>query len=105
MKPVLRRLLRSPMFAALTLITLAIGIGANTAIFSVLNGVLLKPLPYPNSDRLVAIWETSHLQGMQEVNAAPSTYFTFREENHTFQDVGIWRRDSVNITGTSEPEQ
>jgi predicted permease len=93
------------MFAALTLITLAIGIGANTAIFSVLNGVLLKPLPYPDSDRLVAIWETARLQGMQEVNASPSTYFTFREENRTFQDIGIWRRDSVNITGTSEPEQ
>jgi predicted permease len=93
------------MFTVITLITLAIGIGANTAIFSVLNGVLLKPLPYPDPDRLVAVWETSHLQGMAEVNASPSTYFTFREESRTFQDIGVWRHGSVNITGTGEPEQ
>lgn len=105
MKPILRRLARSPMFTVITLVTLAIGIGANTAIFSVLNGVLLKPLPYPDPDRLVAIWETAHLQGLQEVNASPATYFTFREESRTFQDIGLWRNDSVNITGTGEPEQ
>jgi putative ABC transport system permease protein len=105
MKPILRRLARSPVFAVIILITLAIGIGANTAIFSVLNGVLLKPLPYPDSDRLVAIWETSHLQGMPQLNASPSTYFTFREDGRAFQDIGIWRNDSVNITGTREPEQ
>src|ERR1051326_5359907 len=105
MKPVLRRLARSKMFAAIILVTLAVGIGANTAIFSVLDGVLLKPLPYPGSDRLVAIWETAHLQGLAEVNASPATYFTFREENRTFQDVGIWRYDSLNITGSGEPEQ
>jgi hypothetical protein len=52
LKPVVRRLAHSPMFTAITLITLAVGIGANTAIFSVLSGVLLKPLPYPNSDQL-----------------------------------------------------
>jgi len=105
MKPIFRRLARSPMFTLITLVTLAIGIGANTAIFSVLNGVLLKPLPYPDPDHLVAIWETAHLQGMQEVNASPATYFTFREEGRAFQDVGLWRNDSVNITGTGEPEQ
>ena len=105
MKPIFRRLARSPMFTVITLVTLAIGIGANTAIFSVLNGVLLKPLPYPDPDRLVGVWETAHLQGMQEVNASPATYFTFREESRTFQDIGLWRNDSVNITGTGEPEQ
>ncbi len=105
MKPILRRLARAPMFTVITLITLAIGIGANTAIFSVLNGVLLKPLRYPDPDRLVGVWETAHLQGMQEVNASPATYFTFREESRTFQDIGLWRYDSVNITGTGEPEQ
>src|ERR1700691_1989950 len=105
MKPILRRLARSPMFTVITLITLAIGIGANTAIFSVLNGVLLKPLSYPDAGRLVAVWETSHLQGMEGLNASPSTYFTFREESRTFQDIGVWRNNSVNITGTGEPEQ
>jgi putative ABC transport system permease protein len=105
MKPILRRLARSPMFTAVTLVTLAVGIGANTAIFSVLNGVLLKPLPYPDPERLVGVWETARLQGMEELDASPSTYFTFREENRTFQDIGLWRNDSVNITGTGEPEQ
>jgi putative ABC transport system permease protein len=104
MKPVLRRLARSPMFTTITLITLAIGIGANTAIFSVLNGVLLKPLPYPDPERLVAVWETAHLAGMRELNACPATYFTFREESRTFQDIALWRYSSANITGTGEPE-
>jgi predicted permease len=93
------------MFTALTLITLAIGIGANTAIFSVLNGVLLKPLPYPDSNRLVGVWESTHLQGIPILNASPATYFTFREESRTFQDLGLWRNDSANITGSGDPEQ
>jgi putative ABC transport system permease protein len=105
MKPILRRLARSPMFTVITLITLAIGIGANTAIFSVLNGILLKPLAYPDAGRLVAVWETSRLQGMEMLNASPSTYFTFREESRTFQDIGVWRNNSVNITGAGQPEQ
>jgi hypothetical protein len=105
LKPVVRRLARSPMFTAITLITLAVGIGANTAIFSVLSGVLLKPLPYPNSDQLVGVWETAPGLGMKELNASPATYFTFREEGRTFQDIGLWRNDSVNITGVGEPEQ
>ncbi|MGA3044076.1 MAG: ABC transporter permease, partial [Bryobacteraceae bacterium] len=105
MKPIFRRLARAPLFTVVTLITLAIGIGANTAIFSVLNGVLLKPLPYAAAERLVGVWETSRLPGMPQLNASPSTYFTFREESRTFQDIGIWRNDSVNITGTREPEQ
>jgi putative ABC transport system permease protein len=105
MKPILRRLARAPMFTVITLVTLAIGIGANTAIFSVLNGVLLKPLPYPDQDRLVGVWETSRLPGLEELNASPSTYFTFREESRIFRDIGLWRNDSVNITGTGEPEQ
>src|SRR5581483_3372867 len=104
-KPTIRRLLRAHTFTALTLITLAVGIGANSAIFSVIRGVLLKPLPYPDSERLVSIWETAPGIGIKELNASPATYFTFREENRTFQDIGIWRGDGVSITGVSVPEQ
>src|SRR5438105_4058683 len=93
------------MFTAITLITLAVGIGANSAIFSVLSGVLLKPLPYPNPDQLLAVWETAPGLDIKEINASPSTYFTFREENRTFQDTGVWRHDSVSVTGIGEPEQ
>ena len=96
LRHVARRLMRSPLFAGITLITLAVGIGANTAMFSVLNGVLLKPLPYPQSDRLVGVWETAPGLGISELNASPATYFTFREENRTFQDVGIWRQESAS---------
>ena len=92
-KHVIRRLRHSPMFTAITLLTLAIGIGANTAIFSVLSGVLLKPLPYPHPEQLVGVWETAPGMNFPEVNASPATYFTFREENQTFQDTGLWRTD------------
>ncbi len=93
------------MFTGLTLLTLAVGIGANAAIFSVLNGVLLKPLPYPEPERLVSIWQTAPGLSMGEINTSPATYFTYREESKTFKDVGIWRNDSVSVTGLAEPEQ
>ena len=93
------------MFTALTLLTLAIGIGANTAIFSVVSGVLLKPLPYPDSERLVSVWQTAPGLGIKELNASPATYFTYREEGQTFQDIGLWQADSVSVTGLDQPEQ
>lgn len=105
LKHVFRRLGRAPLFTAITLITLAVGIGANSAIFSVVRGILLKPLSYPDPDQLVGVWENAPGLGWKEVNASPSTYFTFREENHTFEDVGLWRGDSVTVTGLAEPEQ
>ncbi len=102
---VFRRLGRAPMFTAVTLITLAIGVGANTAIFSVLDGVLLKPLPYPHADDLVGVWHTAPGLNIKELNASPSTYFIYRDQNHTFQDIGLYTGDSVNVTGVAEPEQ
>ena len=105
LKHVLRRLMRSPMFTVVTLLTIAIGVGANSAIFSVINGVLLKPLPYPEPDRLVGVWQTAPGLDIKDLNASPSDYFTFREENHTFQQFGIWNGDSVSITGLAAPEQ
>jgi putative ABC transport system permease protein len=105
LKYVVRRLTRTPMFTAVTLITLGIGVGANTAIFSVINGILLKPLPYPDSERLVSVWQSAPGIGLEDVNASPSDYFTFREENHTFQSFGVWTGGSVSITGLGAPEQ
>jgi predicted permease len=102
---VFRRLGRAPMFTAVTLITLAIGVGANTAIFSVLDGVLLKPLPYPHSGDLVGVWHTAPGLNIKELNASPSTYFIYRDQNRTFQDIGLYTGDSVNVTGVAEPEQ
>jgi predicted permease len=105
LKQVFRRLGRAPMFTAITLITLAAGVGANTVVFSVLEGVLLKPLPYPHSDELVGIWQTAPGLNIQDLNIAPSTYFIFREQNQSFVDLGAYQYDSVSITGVAEPEQ
>ncbi len=101
---VLRRLSRAPLFTTITLITLAIGIGANTVIFSVLEGVLLKPLPYPHPEQLIGVWHTAPGIGMQELNMAPFIYFIDREQSTTLQDVGAYSGDSLSVTGTGEPE-
>jgi predicted permease len=105
LKQVLRRLRHAPMFTAITLITLAAGVGANTVVFSVLEGVLLKPLPYPKADELVGIWHTAPGINIKDLNMSPSNYFIYREEGHTFQDIGLYQGDSVSVTGLAEPEQ
>jgi predicted permease len=105
LKLVLRRLIHAPMFTVITLITLAAGVGANTVVFSVLEGVLLKPLPYPHPEELIGVWHTAPGINLKELNAAPSNYFIYREQNQTFQDVGLYTGDSVSATGVGEPEQ
>jgi predicted permease len=105
LKQVLRRLGRAPMFTAITLITLAAGVGANTVVFSVLEGVLLKPLPYPKPDELIGIWLTAPGIQLKEFELSPSDYFIFREQNRTLQDLGLYSGDSVSVTGVAEPEQ
>jgi predicted permease len=105
LKQVLRRLGRAPMFTAITLITLAAGVGANTVVFSVLEGVLLKPLPYPNPDELIGVWLTAPGIQLKEFELSPSDYFIFRDQNRTLQDVGLYAGDSLSVTGVAEPEQ
>ena len=105
LKQVFRRLRRAPMFTAITVFTLAAGIGANTAVFSVLEGTLLKPLPYPQAEKLVGVWLTAPGIQIKELNLSPSDYFVFREQNKSFQDVGLYAGDSGTVTGLAEPEQ
>jgi hypothetical protein len=102
---VLRRLRRSPLFTTITAVTLALGIGANVAIFSVLEGVLLKPLPYPDPDRLIAADHAAPGVNIDSAGMAPFLYFTYREENRTLQDIGMWTGDSLAVTGLAEPEE
>ena len=106
MKYVLRRLLRAPGFTAIALLTLAIGIGATSAVFSVINGVLLKPLPFTQPTRLAGVWHTaSGLGNLKEFEVCPSMYFAYRELNRTFQDLGLYTSGSAGITGSGRPEE
>ncbi len=100
----LRQLRRNPGFTAVAVITLALGIGATTAIFSVVDGVLLKPLPYPHPEQLVAVWLTAPGVNIKDLNPSPAIYFVFRDQNHTFQDIGLYMGVSRNVTGLGEPE-
>jgi predicted permease len=93
------------MFTAIAVATLAIGIGANTAIFSVIEGVLLKPLPYPQAERLVALDHNAPGINLERTGMAPFLYYTYREQNKTLEDVGMWDTSAVSVTGLAEPEQ
>jgi len=105
LRQVLRRLGRAPLFTIVTLITLGVGVGANTVIFSVLEGVLLKPLPYPHPEQLIGVWHTAPGVGIENLNMSPSIYFIDREQSTTFQDIGMYDGDSLSVTGAGEPEQ
>ena len=104
LKQVFRRLGRAPLFTTITLITLGVGVGANTVIFSVLEGVLLKPLPYPHAEQLIGVWHTAPGIGLKEFNMSPSVYFIDREQSATLQDIGAYVDDSFTVTGAGEPE-
>jgi predicted permease len=105
-----RRLGKLPGFAAIVFLTLAIGIGANTVVFSVINSVLLKPLPYPDSDRLTALWLNAPGAGglanfSSGLQLSSSMYFTFSEHNRSFESMGIWSPRMANVTGVAQPEE
>ena len=99
----MRGLLRAPGFTAITVGTLALGIGATTAIFTVVNGVLLKPLPFDDPDELVGVWNRTRT--IDEISSTPAQYFTYRDENRVFEDIGSWNNGQVSVTGLAEPEQ
>lgn len=101
----LRMLAKNPGFAAVAVLTLALGIGATTAIFGVVEGVLLKPLPYPQPEQLVAVWLTAPGMNVKDLNPSPAIYFVFRDQNRTFQDIGLYAGLSRNVTGVGEPER
>jgi predicted permease len=100
-----RTLRRNPGFAIVAILTLAIGIGANVAIFSVINGVLLQPLPFPESQRLATVWETDVERNVVHGTASPAEFLDWQEMNHSFESLGGWRGLYFTITGTGDPER
>jgi predicted permease len=94
-----------PLFTGVAVVTLGIGIGANTAVFSVIEGVLLKPLPYPRPDELVVLDHAAPGVNLASAGAAPFQYFTYREDGRVFQDLGLWNTGTVSVTGRAEPEE
>jgi hypothetical protein len=96
-------LLKNPVVTLVAVVTLALGIGANTAIFSVVNGVLLRPLHYRDPERLVSLWEKVPVLGQSRV--APANFFDWKKQNTVFEDVVTFGGSSMTLTGDGEPEQ
>ncbi|HKX28967.1 MAG TPA: ABC transporter permease [Blastocatellia bacterium] len=106
----LRTLRRSPGFAVAAILTLAIGIGANIAVFSVVNGILLKPLPYPEADRLISVQHTAPgapglMSASGDLRLSASMFFTYADHNQSFEAIGGWTAATATITGQGEPEE
>ena len=106
----LRALRHNPVFTTVALLTIATGIAANGAVFSVVNSVLLKPLNYPQAEELVALHQVAPgAEGLADFEnglpLSPSMYFTYSDQNQTFQSLGVWVTGTANVTGLAEPEQ
>ena len=104
----LRQLRKSSGFTAVAVVTLALGIGANTAIFSVVNGVLLRSLEFPNADRLVRVWHVpppKSFPGMKTFAVSAANYFDWERQNHVFERMAIYTYHGFTLTGGDKPEQ
>ncbi|HVH59095.1 MAG TPA: hypothetical protein VM709_02140, partial [Candidatus Sulfotelmatobacter sp.] len=99
----LRVLRKNPGFTAVAALTLALGIGANSALFSVVNGVLLNPLPFPNPQELVAVY--SRTGTFEESSISYPNFLDWQKGNHSFAYLGAFRADDFNMTGVGEPER
>ncbi len=103
-----RMLARSPVFALVAIVVLAIGIGANTAIFSVVDGVLLRPLPYPEPERLVAVWETNDQAGpdfRNRTEVSPANLLDWQSRNQSFEQIGALAYTNTTLVGREQPER
>src|SRR5579875_1085889 len=95
-----RVLRKSPAFTVSAVCALALGIGANSAVFSLVNGVLLRPLPFPESERLMNVWESDVKQKLPREVVASGNYEDWRVQNNVFASMGAWRRDFFNLLST-----
>ena len=100
-----RSLVKRPTLTVIAIVTLAIGIGANTAIFSFINALLLRPLPFPDLDRIVAVWEKIPSRGVERNEVTVADYLDWRTQNKTFEQLGIYTWWSTNLSGDGNPER
>src|SRR4029453_18922933 len=98
-----RQFVKSPGFTTVAVLTIALGIGANTAIFSVVNAVLLRPLPFPEAHRLVFLTETN--SGFGSMSISYPNFIDWRDQNQVFEYLGVFNTSSYNLTGHGEPER
>jgi len=101
----LRNLLARPGFTAIALITLALGVGGTTTIFSVVNALLVKPLKFPDLERVVAVWENQPSRGRERNEVSMANYLDWRQQSQNFEHLGLYRWWSVNLTGVEPPER
>src|SRR6476659_6231867 len=101
----LRGLFKRPGFTAVAVITLALGIGANAAIFSVVNAVLWRPLPFQEPERLVILWEDATFAGFPLNTPAPANYVDWKNQTQSFNDMAATNETSLNLTGDGEPQR
>src|SRR5258707_4390773 len=100
-----RSLLKRPALTIIAGVTLAVGIGANSAIFSTINSPLLKPLPFPDPERIVALWDKVPSRGVERNEVAVANYLDWNAQNKSFEQLGMYRWWSTNLTGSDSPER
>ena len=100
-----RMLLKTPALSAVVILTLALGIGANSTVFSIVNAILIRPLPYDQPDRLVMLWNTFPKKGWDHTDVSPLNFINYREQNKVFEQIGAFRTQELNLTGEGEPER
>ena len=101
----LRMLLKKPSFTLIAVITLALGIGANTAIFSVVNAVLFSSLPYPAPEQLTMVWVDNPRKDVHEGLTSYANFEDWKTQNHIFESMAAFTSSSISLTGTGEPER
>src|SRR3954451_21506559 len=101
----LRNLARNPGFACVSILALALGIGANSAIFAVVNSVLLQPLRFDRPEQLVVVRERNLKAGFPQFSLSPGNYVDFRDRNHSFSAIAAYSGQGLNLSGGAEPER
>src|SRR5436190_14171395 len=105
LKLAVRLLARAPGFSAAVIVVVALGVGANSAVFTAIDQAVIRPLPFPDADRLAAVWEDFSAFGVAKQRVSPATYLDWKARNRTFQDLAAYGGDVRNLAGEGPPEE